>query len=71
MRGRLGLRQIGDLDDQHLEKDMKRHVEDLQVLLEVKMHKVKEARTKTHEEKEKTETVVRHRICPVLDRKHH
>ena len=58
MQGRLGLRQIGDLDDQHLKKDMRRHVEDLQVLLEVKRHKVKEARTKTHEEKEKTEAAV-------------
>lgn len=50
-------RQIGDLDDQHLKKDMRRHVEDLQVLLEVQRHKVEEARTKTHEEKEKTESV--------------
>jgi hypothetical protein len=35
MQGGLGLRQSGGLNDQHLEKDIIRHVEDLQDMLEV------------------------------------
>jgi hypothetical protein len=35
MQSGLGLRQSGDMDDQHLKKDIKIYVEDLQDMLEV------------------------------------